>query len=402
LAFTTPDLLRFERRWGMSLDGCKAALKRLREIRNGIEARQGQKWPRKSSSGGPALLGSDLANERAEASDRLARVGADFANELADTNAGAELAARAARFQALTGPGSAFDTARQAAHDLLQAADPGLYLPDYSQRSWRSTGSAVAVTGEDGSWTGEMGRDVGYENYLWEVRDRLAGPDWARWHLATALDDVERGLGMEMSRGQRQVFEAWQKELWAVSKYSERERLLGSFVLAESRGTQDPSRPDSDRYHSLLHHLMEDLPHLTEETESAATLLSRLAKDPPSEPARQEEGGGGEAKGNRGGGRKWFHEPDEPRSDDYKFGPLAGTQTELAKAICRVMGKGADRRGLHQLGADGVIWAVKHREQFVEVYFKDMEMRAAANAKLIEERNKPKRTRNAQYRTEGE
>jgi hypothetical protein len=141
---------------------------------------------------------------------------------------------------------------------------------------------------------------------------------------------------------------------------------------------------------------------LTEEMESAATLLCRLAKGPPSQPARQEEGGGGEAKGNRGGGGKWFHEPDEPRPADYKYGPLTGKQIELAKAICPRAGRAASVRRLHRLSADGVLWTVMRRPQLLEVYFKDLETKAEANAKLIEARNKPKETQKAQNSTEGE
>jgi hypothetical protein len=220
--------------------------------------------------------------------------------------------------------------------------------------------------------------------------------------LATASDDVERCLGVEMSPGQQQVFQVWQRELWSVARRSDRERLLGCHAISECRDAQDPGLPGPDRCCLLGSQLIGDLPRLTEEMEGAATLLCRLATGPRSETALQEEGEGEEARENGTGGSNWFHGPNEPRPPDYQYGPLTGKQAELAKAICPRAGRVASVRRLHRLSADGVLWTVMRRPQLLEVYFKDLETKAEANNKLIEERNKPKQTRKTQNSTEGE
>jgi hypothetical protein len=84
---------------------------------------------------------------------------------------------------------------------------------------------------------------------------------------------------------------------------------------------------------------------------------------------------------------RWWHTIEEPRPPEFSPKSLGGNQILLATWICPVFGYKVDRRNLHDLALDGMLWIVKSpRRQHCLVHFRDQdkEKYAAANARRLD------------------
>ena len=351
----------------MSLARCRAALTKLQEFRAVEGPRHPLEWMKKSNKPG-----------------ELVRLAVGFAHELVEAGAGDELTRRATLFDALTGPGSTFDEARQGADARLNCQGCTLKLPDYSAPS-PGPGRLVAETLGDGSFM--FVRNRCYPNCVDEIRPRVVDRDWARWHLPILLDDVQRLLDLEMSDSQRQDFQRWQHELWSLSIRSDREHLFGCYLLAECWKALEPNTSSPERCQRLEERFAKETERLAKVMQDAAEYLYLLA---------QEEHGqapvGAPSSGAPAIRTDWFHTQDENRPSRYAHGPVAGSLKQLAAAICPSFNYRRDPRSLKLLGRKGPIWIEKVSGHSYKVFFEDQKLFAEANFKLWDSRNRQQQT----------
>src|SRR5262249_30083416 len=146
------------------------------------------------------------------------------------------------RFEALTAAGTQFETARLAAHEVVDRCAETLYLPDLSA-SPLVLPRREPVAQDDPNIPLTSRLEKIYPNYLAKVTRRWADPCWVRGHLRTALEDVREVLDLTITASDRMVLQRWQAELWAVAAQSDREHLFAAHLLRECGKATDPAIP---------------------------------------------------------------------------------------------------------------------------------------------------------------
>jgi hypothetical protein len=328
----------------MSLEACRLALEQLRSF---------------------ALPPAEIRSTDERDLDALTRLAANFANELHRAGGGEVLTNRSDEFGRLTAPGSEFDRARNEAHNLLASPGEGLCQPGPSP-------SRRSPTRDDPYRHPSIARSD-----IRRIHRDLAQLERVRRHLPSTSEDVERLLGRRPADQERQVLQRWQREVWCLSRLCEQDHLFGAHLLARCRKARDPRTGDPEALHALLQELGEDILRAVRSIQDAAVyLLARL-------PAEVKSSGDAGIEAEPSDSAKWLcHTVDETPTAEFKFGPIQGTLTSLAKSLCPSFECEPDRRAVKRLADRRAIWVQKISGQCYKVYFKDQKTYAEANAAL--------------------
>jgi hypothetical protein len=331
----------------MMLTKHKVALKRLSAFR-----------PVPSTRLGPdGRTGSEL--------EGLIQRVAQFVKALAATSAKELLNDGDRQFLELTAPESAFDKARRDALNLLDSAcNATVFVPDRRR---------APITNPMFTLSNYLEVDVDlqaiYPNYTAEIRRRLSDLIYVRLNLPNVLEDARVLLEADsVILRVKKSFRKWHGLALQVERASTVSHLLGSHLLAECSRVYDPDNADLVSYESFHDHLSKDRARFLQIMQDAALYLRASV---PGQLRR------------RRSASKWCHTPEEPRPAQYKVGPLKGTQTLLARAICGAIGKEMKPRALHRLGRVGDVWIVELGPQLFEVYFKDHESHGPAKSEYL-------------------
>jgi hypothetical protein len=304
------------------------------------------------------------------------RLAAAYADELTHGGQGDELRRRAAAFDTLIAPGSPLDNARTNAQAVVTKLRARLHISDAAPKPLKSGRRRILIDPDPG--------DVVYI----PERPECLRPGQAcrldrervRWDMAAAMEDAEALLRYELPPEElpppdRQVLEQWHQAVWEARISMDQEHLLGAYLLAECQKALDPACSTPRRYKEVVELLLKTPERHVKALKDAAEDLFLTAGQP--------VGPASSTSVSRPGR---FHLPDEPRAEEFTFGPIAGTLKFLARMVCPQLHRSKDPRTLERLDAEGQIWTEKVSGQLYKIYFKDQAIYARAHALELSEK----------------
>jgi hypothetical protein len=292
--------------------------------------------------------------------DRLMLLASEFGRSTKDVGARKELERRATLYEQSFARDGPFEAARVKALQFVSANLDKLQIDDHEEGPIRvELQRMVSIDDQKGNRRvipAHVKRF--YPNYTLKICQRWGDTNFFMWHLEATLRDADDLL----------VFDSLDEQLWkALVKFrgmmsqllarAKREHLFGCFLIVRCLAALDSDEPVRSEYNSVASRLRADAGRYSLAIRKAAEALAA--------------GSAGRRAGAERRSNTWCYLPKEKRPEEFNHGPLAGTQRQLAKAICPSTGVRPNIKALKTFAGNGLVWVTKISGQSYEAWFRD-------------------------------